>query len=372
MTSVGEPLALEHEKISRSIKDLGLNGIFVTSIENVYYFTGAPVMPGTGNPILFALRNRIPFFAYLNESGEVTLFVWFGVTMGVEYQVYDVRGYMDMEGGIAELTSFIEEKKLGSSKVGIESNCPYYITEILNRSGISFIVIDDLIKNIRMLKRKEEILLIRKATEIAESATRELGKEMKIGMTRQELARKARSFMIERGANSIDHITLAFGPSNPEVIIDETLTENQIITVDLGAVYEGYVSDTRRLFYSGKIVPEKTEKLYNTMVGIVDKIGEALIPGRKFGEIYDLAIKLYSENALEPMFVSAGHSIGIVTEEEMISQGCETEIENNMVLNIELYAPDDNGVMIGDEETYLIKDGKSIRITKLQRKIFQV
>ncbi|MCL5408263.1 MAG: M24 family metallopeptidase [Candidatus Thermoplasmatota archaeon] len=372
MNFEGEPLALKHEKISKSIADLGIEGIFITSIENVYYFTGAPVMPGTGNPILFALRNRIPFFAYLSKSGEVTLFVWFGVTMGVEYQVDDVRSYMDMDGGIAELSSFIEEKEIGLSKVGIESNCPYYVTDLLRKSGISWIVIDYPIKNMRLVKRKEEILLIRKATEIAESTVKDLGEEMKIGMTRQDLARKARLFMIEHGANSIDHITLAFGPSNPEVMIDESLKAGQIITVDLGAIYEGYVSDTRRLFYSGKIVPERTEKLYRTMVGIVDKIGEALIPGRKFGEIYDLAVRLYADNALEPMFVSAGHSIGIVTEEEMITQGCGTEIENNMILNIELYAPDDNGVMIGDEETYLIQNGSSTRITELQRKIFQV
>jgi Xaa-Pro aminopeptidase len=366
------PIGYDENRASKFIRENELQGIFLTLPENVYYFTGAPVLPGTGNPILFALRNNIPSYAYLDSEGKVTLFVWFGVTMGIDFSASEVRSYADLNGSIEELTAFINEKLNKDRKIGVESSCSYIVTDLLNKTGIKFEIVDNLISRLRMIKTKDEILYLQKSIKIAESAILDIKNKIKIGVTRKELANFIRTMMMENGAMAIDHLTIAFGASNPEVLIDESLKERQIITMDLGAVYEGYVSDIRRLFYSSAKVPIEINDLYKKMVQIVDEVGLALKPGMKFGAVYDIASDLYRAAGLEPMFISVGHSIGILTEESLILPDSEIDIENNMVLNVELYTPDENGVMIGDEETYLIENGKSIRLTKLERIIFTI
>ncbi len=368
ITSIGYDI----NKASFLIKEKKLDGILLTSPENVYYFTGAPVLPGTGNPILFALRNNIPSYAFVDSEGKVTLFVWFGVTLGIEYSVSDVRSYVDMRGALDELESFINEKLGKGTKIGIEQFCPYIIVDLLGRPGISFEIVDDLINGLRKVKKKEEIDYIKKSTEISEKAISESINKIKIGMSRKELARVLRESMMKNGATAIDHLTIAFGASNPEVLTDEILSEGQIVTVDIGAVYEGYVSDIRRLFYSGPEIPQTSIDLYKKIVKIIDRISQELKPGIRFGEIYNLAVELYRDSGLEPMFITVGHTMGILTEELWISQDSDITVEENMVINIELYSPDENGVMIGDEETYVIENGLSKRLTSLERGIFKV
>ena len=63
-------------------------------------------------------------------------------------------------------------------------------------------------------------------------------------------------------------------------------------------------------------------------------------------------------------FISAGHSIGLQTEEAWISPDSALTVQAGMVLNIELYAPYSDGSFIGDEETFLVTEIGSIRLTQ--------
>jgi Xaa-Pro aminopeptidase len=184
-----------------------------------------------------------------------------------------------------------------------------------------------------------------------------------------DLAQKARQALVQNGATAVDHLTMAFGPSNPEVMFDEKLARDEVVTLDLGAVYEGYVSDNRRLFYTAESLPGEMAALHGKLLGIVDGVGAALLPGTSFSSLYSLGVDLYQKGGLEPMFFHVGHSIGIQTEEAWISAESNLKVEEHMVLNIELYTPHASGVMIGDEETFIIEKGGGTRITTLPREI---
>ena len=53
--------------------------------ENVFYTTGYTALPSSGNPILYTLRNRLPFFSYVDPEGEVTLLCWGFSAEGVNF-----------------------------------------------------------------------------------------------------------------------------------------------------------------------------------------------------------------------------------------------------------------------------------------------
>lgn len=365
------PVGLDKSKAARLIKEKGLAGMLFTSPENVFYTTGAHTLPGTGNPILFALRNQMPAYSFIDDDGKVTLFVWIGVTMGVNYGVEDVRTFFDFKGAAEELASFLGEKRREGSKIGIESTCPYWasiqVESVMGREKT--VLADDIPLRLRLTKSTKELELIKSATQVVERTVSDLGGFLKIGMSRAELAQEARRLMVEHGATGVDHLTVAFGSSNPEVMLDETLEQGRLVTLDLGAVYEGYTSDNRRLFYSGGSPPNETVRLHSQLVGIVDTMGAALKPGTSFPALFSRAVELYEKEGLQPLFFHTGHSIGIQTEEAWISAESDLNVEENMVLNIELYAPDGGGTMIGDEETFVVESTGGRRITVLPREI---
>jgi Xaa-Pro aminopeptidase len=367
VSSVG----LDRKRAGELIRERRLIGMLFTSPENVYYTTGAHTLPGTGNPILFALSNHLPTFSFVDGEGKVTLFVWIGATMGIDYRDEDVRTFMDRAGAEEELASFLGERRTEASRVGIESSCPYWaldrVEAAVGRENV--VQSDDVPLRLRLTKSRKELELMEESAAVVERSVSALKTSLRIGISRPELAQEARRKMMENGATAVDHLTIAFGPSNPEVMLDETLGPDQLVTLDLGAVVEGYVSDNRRLFYTGDRVPEGLARLHSSIVRIVDVVGGALRPGVAFSELFALAVSQYEKEGLQPMFFHVGHSIGLQTEEAWISADSDLKVEENMVLNVELYAPDESGVMIGDEETFLVDGVGSRRITRLPREI---
>jgi hypothetical protein len=74
--------------------------------------------------------------------------------------------------------------------------------------------------------------------------------------------------MINHGAQGTDHVSLAFGDANPEVAMGELLEQNKIVTLVLGAAYEGYVSYNQCLVYTG-VIPDGLSQLTS---GIIEQI----------------------------------------------------------------------------------------------------
>jgi Xaa-Pro aminopeptidase len=216
----------------------------------------------------------------------------------------------------------------------------------------------------RIIKTPAEIERIKKSTEIIDKTVRELAENLHLGMTRLDLIREAKSRLIMNGADGVDHVTVAFGGANPEVALAEPLEKNQIVTLDLGGIYLGYVSDNRRLVYTGKI-PTELKELHLKLCNIVAEMGKALKPGKTFGEVNAYAYELYAKAGIDPLFLHVGHSLGLQVEEKWILGDDPTRIEPGMVLNIELYSTSPESVMIGDEETFVVTDKGPVKISTL-------
>jgi len=352
--------------IVEQIRARGLQGMLLCEPEHVYYTSGLPAVQGSGNPILFALNNQLPSFVYIGADGKLTLLCWIGATLGFTFDVDEVRTFFSRESAIDELRDFLQATLQRGDRVAIEQSCPFYVYAALQNSiDPSHIVAeaDDILLPLRLVKTEREIALMRQATRVVEASVADLHGQVKPGMSRLELINAAKRRMLEHGATGIGHTTIAFGTSNPEIAFDETLEAHKVVTLDLGAVVDGYASDNRRLLYTGPI-PDDLRALHRTMCDIVEQVGSALQPGAAFADIYTLATQLYEARDLPPYFISAGHSIGLRTEEAEISPDSALIVQAGMVLNIELYTPYSDGSYIGDEETFLVTEHGSIRLTQ--------
>ena len=291
-----KPIGLDRARLVAQLEERKLDGVFLSSPENVFYVTGYPTLPGSGNPILYALRNQLPYFAYAGRDGQVALLCWGGAAMGIDYGADDVRMSFTTQMLVDDLTAFIGEKLQPGCRVGVESTFPYFATRLLEEHAkpAQIAVCDDLLYQLRLIKTPAEIECLRQSTRIIDRTVMELAQNLRLGMGRLELIREAKARMIRNGADGVDHVTAAFGTANPEVALDEPLEVNQIVTLDLGAVYQGYVSDNRRLVYTGT-VPEALKELHKKLCWVVAEMGQALRPGKTFAELHSHAFELYAQ-----------------------------------------------------------------------------
>jgi Xaa-Pro aminopeptidase len=367
-----KPVGFDRQRLIALMKERGLDGIFLSSPENVFYTTGYPCLPNSGNPIIHALRNLDPYFAFLGADEQIVLLCWGPAAMGIDYGADDVRMAFTYEMSVDDLGALMEEKLKPGCTVGVESTFPYYAAQLLQEHAkpSSVIIVDDLLYQLRMIKSPAEVELIRKSTQIVDQTVLELAQNLRLGMTRLELIQEAKWRMIKNGADGVDHITAAFGTANPEIALDEVLEPNQIVTLDLGAVYRGYVSDNRRLVYTGNI-PAALKELHGKLCWVVDEMGKALVPGKTFSEVHGYAAELYARMGIDPMYLHVGHSMGLQVEEHWIMSDDPTRVEPGMVLNIELYSSSEEGVMVGDEETFLVTDGGPEKLSILPVNIIE-
>ena len=361
------PLGDRAPALGEAIGAQGLEAIVLTSPESVYYTTGYPTLPTAGNPILFALRNRLPPFAIVGRDGEVALGCWGFSVEGVALSVDRVIAFNDLAGakdGLAGATR-------GLGAVGIESTCPYFVSEIVREQvgGGRMMLADQVVAGARLIKSGAEIERLAHSLEIVERTVGELWRELAIGTSRVALMEHAKRALLANGADGVGHVTFTFGTTNPEIALDEPFAPGSLAVLDLGAIVDGYCSDNRRYAYAGA-VPAELAELHGTMVAIVDAVGAALAPGTPYREIQELARTLHREHGLPlmPRFTHAGHNIGLETEEEWIVDDSDATVRSGMVINIELYCTTADGRQIGDEETYVIEDAPR-RISQLPRAI---
>jgi Xaa-Pro aminopeptidase len=367
-----KPIGLDRTRLFSMMKERNLDGVILSSPENVFYTTGYPTLPGSGNPIVYALRNQVPYYSFIGSDQQITLLCWGGAAMGIEYGTEDVRMSFAYQMAVDDLAGLLEEKLHPGCSVGVESTFPYYALQLLQEhaSPARIVVADDVLQQLRLIKSSAEIERIRRSTQIVDQTVLEMAHNLRLGMSRLELIQEAKWGMLKNGAQGVDHVTVAFGAANPEVALGELLEANQIVTLDLGAVYQGYVSDNRRLVYTGS-VPEALKQLHQKLCWVVAEMGNALRPGKTFGELHARAYDLFAQAGIDPMFLHVGHSLGLQVEEHWIMADDPTPVEKGMVLNIELYSPSDEGVMVGDEETFVVTGGEPEKLSSLPTDIIE-
>jgi len=368
------PLGDRAPALGEAIGAQGLDALLLTSPESVYYTTGYPTLPTAGNPILFALRNRLPPFAIVSATGEVALGCWGFSVEGVALSVDRVVAFNDLGSAQDALADAVRERVAPAGRLGVESTCPLYLADrVRGELGAAHVALaDGIITAARLIKSPAEIERLARSLEIVERTVGELVGELAVGTSRVALMEHAKRALLANGADGVGHVTFTFGTTNPEIALDEPLAAGGLAVLDLGGIVDGYCSDNRRYAYAGE-VPADLRAQHETMVAIVDAVGEALLPGTPYSEIQERTRALHREHGVPLMerFTHAGHNIGLETEEEWIVDGTDATVRGGMVINIELYCTTEDGRQIGDEETYVVED-RPRRISVLPREIRSV
>ena len=210
--------------------------------------------------------------------------------------------------------------------------------------------------NLRLKKDKAEVDAMRRAVKIAQSALEATIPLIKIGMTERELSSELVIQLFKHGSDP----ELPFAPivsggpnaANPHASPTERkLQAGDLLVVDWGAAYEGYISDLTRTFAVGE-VDDECNKIHK-IVQEANAAGRAAGgPGVPCAAVDKATRDVIEKSGYGKYFTHrTGHGIGMEGHEDPYMRGDNMQLlEPGMAYTVEpgIYLTDRNGVRIED------------------------
>jgi len=214
----------------------------------------------------------------------------------------------------------------------------------------------NVLSDMRLKKDKAEVDAMRHAVKIAQDALEATIPFIKVGMTEKEVSSELVVQLLKHGSEPEMPFSpiVSGGPNtaNPHASpSDRKLQVGDLLVVDWGAAYDGYISDLTRTFAVGQ-VDEEYLKIHKI-------VKEANAAGRAAGKPgvpcanVDKAARDVIEQAGYGVYFThrTGHGIGMEGHEEPYMRGDNMQLlEPGMAYTVEpgIYLPDRNGVRIED------------------------
>lgn len=214
---------------------------------------------------------------------------------------------------------------------------------------------DEEINSLRRIKNETEKQKILAAQSIAEKAFDHILGFIKEGITEREIALTLDFFMLKNGAECVSFETIAVSGKNSSmphgVPSDKKIELGDFITLDYGAVVDGYHSDMTRTVAVGEVSSKQAE-VYETVLAAQKKSLEVLCAGVSCKDA-DAAARDIIKNAGYSNFFGhgTGHGVGIeIHEEPRVSPKSAAILREGDVVTVEpgIYLPSEFGVRIED------------------------
>ncbi|HLO30668.1 MAG TPA: Xaa-Pro peptidase family protein [Anaerolineales bacterium] len=214
----------------------------------------------------------------------------------------------------------------------------------------------DVLSAARLRKDQAEVAAMRRAVKIAQDALEATIPLIKIGMTEKELSAELVVQLLKHGSDpEIPFAPIVSGgpnAANPHASpSDRRLQAGDLLVVDWGASYDGYISDLTRTFAVGQVDDEYQQ--IHKIVQEANAAGRAAgRPGIPCADV-DKATREVIEKAGYGVYFThrTGHGIGMEGHEEPYMRGDNMQLlEPGMAFTVEpgIYLPGRNGVRIED------------------------
>ncbi|NJE00784.1 Xaa-Pro dipeptidase PepQ [Thermococcus sp. JdF3] len=344
------------DRLKEFISENELDGVLITGKENLFYFTGSsPVLGG-----------------YLVVTPDDAIFI----VPELEYEEARETSRIPVEKFKTgkELYERLSSFKL--KKLGIEGRTSFSTIQTLREKAgaADFVSVDDVVKELRIIKTPEEIEVIKAACGIADMAMMAALEEISEGKREREIAAKMEYVMKMNGAEKPAFDTIiasGWRAALPHGLAsDKRIEKGDLVVIDEGALYRHYHSDTTRTIVVGS-PNEKQKDIYYAVLEAQRKGVEAARPGMTAKELDTLVRDVIKEYGYGDYFIhSTGHGVGLeIHEWPRVSQLDETVLKPGMVITIEpgIYLPKFGGVRI--EDTILITENGAERLTRTEREL---
>lgn len=348
-------------KVRETLENKELDGILITNPINRRYISG---FTGTAGAVLISKKQAylITDFRYMEQASEEAK----------EFDVIEHKGSIEKE-----IDRLLQENEL--KQLGFESDVTYATYEQFQKHFTNTMLIPEgeIIEEIRLIKSEDELKTMKKAAAIADAAFDYIQTIIKPGVREMDVSNELEFYMRKQGATSSSFdiiVASGYRSALPHgVASNKKIESGELITLDYGAVYEGYCSDITRTLAVGEISDE-LKNIYNTVLE-AQKQGVAGIKSGMTGQEADaLPRKHIDEKGYGKYFGhSTGHGLGLeVHEGPRVSPKSNDILKPGMVVTVEpgIYIPQVGGCRIEDD--IVITETGNKRLTTSNKELIQL
>lgn len=176
-----------------------------------------------------------------------------------------------------------------------------------------------------VLKTTRELDLMKEACAIAAGALRAAGAAVAPGVSTAEVNRVAHDYIVKHGAIPTflgynDYPAASCISINDEVIHGipnkkRIIKAGDIVSIDVGATFNGYVGDNAATFAAGEISPEAQRLCDVTRESLYEGI-KAAVAGGRIGDIGSTIQRYCEERGFSVVREYTGHGVGKVMHED--------------------------------------------------------
>lgn len=329
------------KKARQKMEENNLEAVLVTHHPNIFYLSG---FSGSSGFLLLTGREAQLYtdFRYLEQAGQEA----------PAFEIVPVGGSMDY----SKLAGFISQK--GFKKIALEeAYLSWREYRILQKAvpGSELRPVYNFFEEIRVQKEEAEIELIAGAARIADDAWQRVLPLLKPGISEREVADELEFQMRKLGAEKLAFETIVASGERSAlphgVASSKTIAAGELVTVDFGAVYNGYSSDMSRTFIFGEPTAKQSE-IYNLVLAAQEMALRAAKAGQECADLDAMVRQYFQQEGYGVYFGHGlGHGVGLeIHELPTLAPRGQGVLAETMVFTIEpgLYIENWGGVRIED------------------------
>jgi Xaa-Pro aminopeptidase len=352
------------KKFKEQLKSKNIDGALIHNIHNVRYLSSY-----TSDDAFLLITEGTSYFITdprYTEQAEKEC---------PDFEIFNWRSRgTDLSDSILEIGEKEKIKRLG---IEDESISLKEFKQIEKKLTVEFVPISGMVENLRKIKQPEEIENLKKACQISDRVFEKILNEIKVGVTEKELSAKLSYYLKLEGSDARGYENIFISGPRTSLLhgipSERTIKEGDLVLMDYGAGYKGYLSDMTRTVVVGKATEEQRE-IYQIVKQSEEDLISAIKDNVPVKELYEASIAaMKNTKYFKYHYSGVGHGIGLaVHEKPFLSPKSDDIIQENNVVTTEpgIYIPEWGGIRIEDQ-VLVTKDGCEL-LTKAPRQLLEI
>jgi Xaa-Pro aminopeptidase len=370
--TIRKPLPFDAGHLDRLLDDAGIDVLVATSKHNIQYLLGGYRFFFFDSMDAIGISRYLPALVYRKGKPEDAAYVGCGMETFEEElgrfwpPALDLR-YTGSTAAMQQALAHIKKLGSGIRRVGVESAFLPADAEAVLRQGLANVEIVDAVfplERLRLRKTPEEIEYLREASERVVASMMTAFKQCTPGKTKHDIAEALRRDEVNRGL-VFDYCLITAGTSHNRAPSEQSLHAGDIISLDSGGNYKGYIGDLCRMGIIGKPDAELED-----LLGFVENVQQAtrkpIKPATRGGDIIDLGERMVRDSPHAKYTNYMAHGMGLVSHEaprlmniprlSYTAYDADRPLEAGMVISIETTMSHPKRGFVKLEDTVLVTE----------------